>query len=287
MEASDWNETSELKYLTHWMPLPSPPDDVAAPAEQQAAPKAAPGEKEETKAERFRRLLDYDTKTGVFTWKSARGGLPANSEAGYVHTDKYGNKYRCIKIDGKIYQVQRVVFMHCFGLDLGKFEVDHIDGDTFNNAISNLRIVTHKQNSENRRLGANNKSGYMGVSWSKKDQTWIASIKHHGKSIFLGHFANAESAHEAYEEKRAELFTHDEGRHLPQPAPAPLSEMPYEKRKAIQEGEQIGASDAWFKARHEMLDTVDRRNVFRAGFDRGWNAALAAQGVKCPVRSEP
>ena len=43
MEASDWNETSELKYLTHWMPLPSPPDDVAAPAEQQAAPKAAPG----------------------------------------------------------------------------------------------------------------------------------------------------------------------------------------------------------------------------------------------------
>ena len=63
-----------------------------------------------------------------------------------------------------------------------------------------------------------------------------------------------------------------------QPAPAPLSEMPYEKRKAIQEGEQIGASDAWFKARHEMLDTVDRRNVFRAGFDRGWSAALAARG---------
>ena len=66
----------------------------------------------------------------------------------------------------------------------------------------------------------------------------------------------------------------------PQPSPASLSEMPYEKRKAIQEGEQIGASDAWFKARHEMLDTIDRRNVFRAGFDRGWNAALAAQGGK-------
>ena len=66
----------------------------------------------------------------------------------------------------------------------------------------------------------------------------------------------------------------------PQPSPASLSEMPYEKRKAIQEGEQISASDAWFKARHEMLDTLDRRNVFRAGFDRGWNAALAAQGGK-------
>ena len=66
----------------------------------------------------------------------------------------------------------------------------------------------------------------------------------------------------------------------PQPSPAPVSEMPYEKRKAIQEGEQIGASDAWFHARHNMLDTLDRRNVFRAGFDRGWTAAIAAQGGK-------
>ena len=78
--------------------------------------------------------------------------------------------------------------------------------------------------------------------------------------------------YDAYGERGIPLYT------APQPAPAPLSEMPYEKRKAIQEGEQIGASDAWFKARHEMLDTVDRRNVFRAGFDRGWSAALAAQG---------
>ena len=80
--------------------------------------------------------------------------------------------------------------------------------------------------------------------------------------------------YDAYGEHGIALYT------TPQPAPAPLSEMPYEKRKAIQEGEQISASDAWFKARHEMLDTLDRRNVFRAGFDRGWNAALAAQGGK-------
>ena len=87
--------------------------------------------------------------------------------------------------------------------------------------------------------------------------------------------------YDAYGERGIPLYT------APQPAPAPLSEVPYEKRKAIQEGEQISASDAWFKARHEMLDTVDRRNVFRAGFDRGWSAALAAQGGKCPMRIEP
>ena len=78
--------------------------------------------------------------------------------------------------------------------------------------------------------------------------------------------------YDAYGERGIPLYT------APQPAPAPLSEMPYEKRKAIQEGEQISASDAWFHARFNMLDTLDRRNVFRAGFDRGWNAALAANG---------
>ncbi len=54
MEASDWNETSELKYLTHWIPLPPPPDDATAPAEQ-AAPKAAPLRDDVVKdAERWR-----------------------------------------------------------------------------------------------------------------------------------------------------------------------------------------------------------------------------------------
>ena len=108
-----------------------------------------------------------------------------------------------------------------------------------------------------------------------------ALVKRHGATSYRN---RADTQHPAYG------FTEDGLNGLidevlakwgtPRPAPTPLSEMSYEKRKAIQEGGQIGASDAWFKARHEMLDTVDRRNVFRAGFDRGWNAALAAQGGK-------
>ena len=30
MEVSDWNEASELKYLTHWMPLPPLPGSAAS-----------------------------------------------------------------------------------------------------------------------------------------------------------------------------------------------------------------------------------------------------------------
>lgn len=51
METSDWNEASELQHLTHWLPLPSPPDNAAelndldvSVSPQQAAPKAVPGD---------------------------------------------------------------------------------------------------------------------------------------------------------------------------------------------------------------------------------------------------
>ena len=40
MEASDWNETSELRYLTHWMPLPPLPGNAAR--KQGAKPAPAP-----------------------------------------------------------------------------------------------------------------------------------------------------------------------------------------------------------------------------------------------------
>ena len=43
MEVSDWNEASELKYLTHWMPLPPLPGSAAsATANSVTAPAATP-----------------------------------------------------------------------------------------------------------------------------------------------------------------------------------------------------------------------------------------------------
>lgn len=84
MEASDWNEASELKYLTHWMPLPSPPDDVAAPAEQQAAPKAAPGKPSDAEIDEFIDLHCWDAngrrsivRHAIARWGAAPTTRPA------------------------------------------------------------------------------------------------------------------------------------------------------------------------------------------------------------------
>lgn len=62
-----------------------------------------------------------------------------------------------------------------------------------------------------------------------------------------------------------------------QPAsPAPLTD---EQRRAVKEGERIASADTYFRLRHPMLDTRDRRNVFEAAFDRGYDAALASPQV--------
>ena len=48
------------------------------------------------------------------------------------------------------------------------FQIDHIDGNTFNNTRANLRLCTHIQNSWNRGSQAPDVSSlYKGVSWHK------------------------------------------------------------------------------------------------------------------------
>ncbi len=84
--------------------------------------------------------------------------------------------------------------------------VDHINHDVLDNRLSNLRIVTHQQNSYNKRLYKNNKSGYPGVNYHTRDGKWQASIGKDGKRIFLGHYATAEEANEAYQKAATKCF---------------------------------------------------------------------------------
>ena len=74
--------------------------------------------------------------------------------------------------------------------------VDHKDGDGLNNQESNLRVITYRQNSQNRHDKPTSK--YPGVSWHKLTKKWIAHISISGKVYHLGSFTTEEEAYEKY-----------------------------------------------------------------------------------------
>jgi hypothetical protein len=71
-----------------------------------------------------------------------------------------------------------------------KRQADHIDHNTLDNRITNLRIVTIQQNSFNR-----NPAGY---SWHKASKKYRARIKLNDKEIHLGYFRTAIEARNIY-----------------------------------------------------------------------------------------
>jgi hypothetical protein len=80
--------------------------------------------------------------------------------------------------------------------------VDHINGDTLDNTLDNLRIVTQVENGRNRNsLNKNNTSGHQGVWYDKRKQKWVAEIWILGKKHHLGTFIDKELACQVRDEE--------------------------------------------------------------------------------------
>lgn len=76
--------------------------------------------------------------------------------------------------------------------------VDHIDRNTLNNQLMNLRIVDKRTSNLNRGFPKNNKSGYIGVSFDKVKRLWVAQATIYNKKIWIGRYTTPEKAHQAY-----------------------------------------------------------------------------------------
>ena len=90
-----------------------------------------------------------------------------------------------------------ILLMHrlIMKLEFGdKGQVDHINHNTLDNRKSNLRIVTNRQNTQN-------KKNVKGYSWNKSRNKWQAII-YVDKAIHLGYFLNELDARQAYLDAR-------------------------------------------------------------------------------------
>ena len=76
--------------------------------------------------------------------------------------------------------------------------IDHINGDEHDNRPENLRIVTHRENSQN--MERHGEGKLPGCSKRKEHSVWPweSHIYANGKPVHLGYFATEQEAHDVY-----------------------------------------------------------------------------------------
>lgn len=153
-------------------------------------------------SDRARALFDYDPETGIFRWrwrprydfKREQDWLQWNSKyagvrAGHLSLDGY----RYLKIDGFRHGEHRIAWLYCHGYIPD--QIDHENGRTSENWLSNLRDVTVADNAKNQKRRITNQSGVTGICADGK--RWRAYITVDHKNIRLGIFDQLCSAIEA------------------------------------------------------------------------------------------
>lgn len=115
---------------------------------------------------------DPTSKSGL-RWKADRYfgvnlKAKAGGEAGNVHHDPNKNTYYAtVSNGGKNYFAHRVIWIMFNGYLNNNVVIDHIDGNSLNNCISNLRVVKQLFNNRNTSLRKDNSSGMCGVGFTK------------------------------------------------------------------------------------------------------------------------
>ena len=125
-------------------------------------------------AKHIKDKLIYDQESGDFYWKDT------NKKAGSVNK---ANRV-IIGLNRKRYYAARLAWIYTYG-DIPKgMCVDHINRNTLDNSIKNLRLATLGQNSRNTTIQSNNSSGTKGIYWKKANNKWYARLALNGKYIW-------------------------------------------------------------------------------------------------------
>jgi hypothetical protein len=145
--------------------------------------------------EYLREIFDY--KNGELYWKKRTSiRITIGKKVGYLSKD--GRIYT--RINKKLIAIHRVIFAWHYGY-FPKL-VDHIDRNSLNNKIENLRQATKAQNSYNSKIPVTNTSGIKNVCWHKPSKKWHARLVIGGKLIISSLFKDLNDAKNYVEKMR-------------------------------------------------------------------------------------
>lgn len=100
---------------------------------------------------------------------------------------------KSVMLDKTNYPPHRIIWKMVYGVDPPDV-IDHINGDSRDNRLNNLRAVSQKENARNMKMSRSNTSGHTGVGVDSSGRGWGAHIKVDGKTHRLGTFDTFEEA---------------------------------------------------------------------------------------------
>lgn len=140
-----------------------------------------------------------------FTIDSETGEV-VNTKTGKILKQSIANGYKqlCLSQDGRrkhffIHQLIAMTFIN-ENYDTNIHQIDHINHDKLDNSIENLRIVSSRNNHNNRI-----NQSIHGVGVKKRYNGYEAYIQLKGKITYLGTFETAEEASQKYLNVKAQL----------------------------------------------------------------------------------
>ena len=108
-----------------------------------------------------------------------------------------GHGYCYVCFNGRRVAYHAIVWILSTGKDIPQgMEIDHINGNEIDNRIENLRIVTRRENQQNRKK---HRAGRLvGASYRKGHNDWQSQIVIDKNCISIGYYKTEQEAHEAY-----------------------------------------------------------------------------------------
>jgi len=150
----------------------------------------------------LRRVFSYDPVTGALIWRdkiATRSQVVLGAVAGHIRDG------RCsIKIRDTPYLRSRLVWKFVHGVDPGPL-LDHVDRDTTNDRVENLREITFAENALNS-VRRTSRTGLRGAYHAHESCAFYSQIISSGICEYLGAYPTALQAHEAYCKRGAEIY---------------------------------------------------------------------------------